>query len=402
MIKLREMGYSNSVLWIRRQTGPRTVADPCRPVPYNIPLLSTFQTLYKYMHDLWFPQSGKAEEHQSTGYFEEVPAYSPKKYSKEEEEEEEVDEEEVERNEEEVRRRKEEQEEINRNYQAFLNRRNDAPVKASSGKGMREELRRKEEVVVEEDAPPEEEEPPEERMKCPWSMLDRLKEMSDRHNKLLDEFLAEDGYKQNREKQMLLLVLSGEGSLIERERVKKGTVQFEGQVVEQVRSLGGQFNTRGTFKHEVVARVKASRQSFFHIRHFLTKPNTPHKLKRCMIICHVQSTLLSGVEAFVPKQSEFRKLDKALVSACRVALRGRACRRDGDGNVIESMSNKAVLRRYCLLPCLHEARVRRLKMLQQVVKHPDQNELLVAALLSQLKLDEGGRFAQIDRGGEGD
>eukprot|EP00959_Pyramimonas_sp_CCMP1952_P159161 3328794-Pyramimonas_sp.AAC.1 len=72
-------------------------------------------------------------------------------------------------------------------------------------------------------------------------------------------------------------------------------------------------------------------------------------------------------------------------------MRGAACDRDAQGHP-RSLSNLEVLKWWRLVPIDLEARIRRLRLLQELVGHPEEHRQVLGALLGTYGGDGKGPF----------
>ena len=162
-----------------------------------------------------------------------------------------------------------------------------------------------------------------------------LKELVARANlssDLLTEAIGSAGYKQNTGKLVTLPILSGEGSraAFRTLRSSKGA-GLPGSISESARSLGAWINSWGSFAHEKLKRVAATRQAKFDAGPLLRQPRLPYKLKRIFLICYIQNCALSCTESFVLGKADYAALDVTILQAARLAMTGRATFRDTEG-----------------------------------------------------------------------
>ena len=107
---------------------------------------------------------------------------------------------------------------------------------------------------------------------------------------------------------------------------------------------------------------------------------------------------MSGLEAFVVSDRQCHLLDSAIAKICRIAMQGKAVRRNQSGEVVGNLSNLDVLRHWRIATCCTELTIRRLKWMQQMALHPQQHHLVLCAIFGTTKgeLQHGFSHGVID------
>ena len=95
-----------------------------------------------------------------------------------------------------------------------------------------------------------------------------------------------------------------------------------------------------------------------------------------MLICDVQNSALSGLEAYCITDHQCSILDKAIIKVARVSMRGAAVTRKSDGSIIDCLTNREVFRFWRLGTSATELCIRRIKWLQQIALHPEDHRLV--------------------------
>ena len=67
---------------------------------------------------------------------------------------------------------------------------------------------------------------------------------------------------------------------------------------------------------------------------------------RLMLLSDIQGSALAGMEAYVLSDFQRGLLDSAVVKVAKIAMRGRAVSRDWDGKVVDSLTNREILRHW--------------------------------------------------------
>ena len=120
------------------------------------------------------------------------------------------------------------------------------------------------------------------------------------------------------------------------------------------------------------------------------------KLKREILLGKVVEPGISGLEAFVLKKTEEKKLDSQTVKYLRALMQGRAKTIHIDSHVT-AMSNVEVLKHWKILPVRAELAVRRIKWLQSMCRHKQAHRQTLVAIFGHIPnepptLDEIGRI----------
>ena len=215
----------------------------------------------------------------------------------------------------------------------------------------------------------------------------------------LDRLLMTSGHKQNRGKQVLVACLVGKGARHGRSELQgPNNGGFECQVTESARYLGPWLHAKQQRGVDMAVRLAAMRTSFYSLGSFWSH-SLPWKWKRSMLICKVQNAGLSAIEAFCFSATDYDRLDKAMARYCRIAMRGKATDYDGHGGT-RTWTNSAVLKFFRITPMAIEARVRRLKWWQTMVKTKGGGgaEQLLAAVLGRARFEDGD-MAPLDADG---
>ena len=195
-----------------------------------------------------------------------------------------------------------------------------------------------------------------------------------------NELLLPSGYKQNADKLIAILCLTGPGSRVQLNDIRKGIIKPPFQCALATRSLGSMITHDASAALEVQCRITAINRAYFKRGKIWTQHSLPYKLRRLFLICDIQNSALSGLEAYTLSLRQCAVLDSAIVRICRIALRGKAVKRNDANQVVSGLSNLEVLR-YWRLGTVHtELTIRRVKWLQQMALHPQEHRLVFAAI----------------------
>jgi hypothetical protein len=213
----------------------------------------------------------------------------------------------------------------------------------------------------------------------------------------LTEAIEPFGYAQNSSKMVVIPILTGPGSYTDlrsinsqKRRGMESPGGFIGKIADNARSLGAWITQYGSFSHERKKRLAAIRAAHSEVGCQLVQC-LPYRYKRTLMICHIQNRALSAIEAFVPADADYAALDLAIASAGRLALAGKACTRNSENEVIDSMNTAEVLAHWKIVGCAIEARLRRLHWYQAMARHMANNLQVITAIfgVSTMELNHG-------------
>ena len=192
----------------------------------------------------------------------------------------------------------------------------------------------------------------------------------------LDEELALFGYAQNRSKMIAVLCLSGKGSRRVVHDIANGSLKPPFTCRLTVKSLGSMVTHDWSAGPEVQARIAGVRKAFYRRAGLWGKPGLPYKVRRLMLICDVQNSALSGLEAYCVTDHQCATLDKAILKVARVSMRGAAVTRDSSGAITDCLTSREVFRFWRLGTSATELCIRRVKWLQQMAQFPADHRLV--------------------------
>eukprot|EP00959_Pyramimonas_sp_CCMP1952_P240338 5022537-Pyramimonas_sp.AAC.1 len=125
------------------------------------------------------------------------------------------------------------------------------------------------------------------------------------------------------------------------------------------------------------------RASFYRLGNFWFQKGAPLRWKRCVLLCNIVNTALSGLEAFLPSPKQLMTLQYAVAALARKAMRGEASWEDMEGRR-RSLSSLAVLDWWRIVPIGIELQVRRLRWFQARLRRPAAHAQYLAALLGTM------------------
>ena len=208
---------------------------------------------------------------------------------------------------------------------------------------------------------------------------------------LLTQTLAKKGYAQNANKLIGVIGLNGYGAHrhlreLQRERY------FSYDISDNTKSLGSIINSRGTFQHELRARLDAIAKARFILGKRITLKRMPWKLKRTLLIGHILNVALSGVEAYALRSSDYDALQTAVTQIFRRAMGKRAVQlslnpRTKEYEVEKQISNETVLRYWNIATIRTELIIRRIRMYQSLAENPHESVLPMAAAFGRIQGD---------------
>ena len=123
----------------------------------------------------------------------------------------------------------------------------------------------------------------------------------------------------------------------------------------------------------------------------LRKTNARYTTKRAALLAHVVGPILSGAEAVLYTDTDWTIFDQTMASYGRRALNGRASGKQTreDGQVVYKAWTNEKIRRFWRLPCAKtEARVRRLRWMQELSRRPTTHCQIIAAMFGDVPFEE--------------
>ena len=221
--------------------------------------------------------------------------------------------------------------------------------------------------------------------------LEGLVRRAESSSLLLTQTLARKGYAQNASKLIGVIGLNGPGAhrhLRELQRQR----YFSYDISDNTKSLGSIINSKGTFQHELRARLDAIAKARFILGKRITQKRMPWKLKRTLLIGQVLNVALSGVEAYALHSSDYDTLQTAVTQIFRRAMGKRAVQlffnhSTGQYEVEKQVSNETVLRYWNIPTILTELIIRRIRMYQSLAENPKDSVLPMAAAFGKIQGD---------------
>eukprot|EP00929_Paragymnodinium_shiwhaense_P021066 TRINITY_DN13845_c0_g1_i1.p1 TRINITY_DN13845_c0_g1~~TRINITY_DN13845_c0_g1_i1.p1 ORF type:complete len:1628 (-),score=116.54 TRINITY_DN13845_c0_g1_i1:570-5453(-) len=212
--------------------------------------------------------------------------------------------------------------------------------------------------------------------------LDHAKAVQDS----LDSFVTDVGVAQNKEKSVRMVALFGPGSHDQERRLYhfQGELRSD-QISREARYLGPHINLAGNACAEVDRRLSAAQRAWGTMSRFWFVERSK-KIRRIVFIGLCQSTLLSGLTAFVLSQNQIKKIDRWLVHKLRRMMLDKATVKNfaSNGDVLHtSLSNSAVLKHWRIPPTWLELSVQRLRLFQAVCQEPSNHKLFLTCMFSR-------------------
>eukprot|EP00959_Pyramimonas_sp_CCMP1952_P452272 9466289-Pyramimonas_sp.AAC.1 len=165
--------------------------------------------------------------------------------------------------------------------------------------------------------------------------------------------------------------------------------QERGCVRPHARHLGARYSMRGHNAAEVDNRIRAIHRGWALLGRFWSEHGLK-RLKREVYLGVVVGGGLTGIEAYVLRVTEYKRIDSAVAKYLRVLMRGSAT--SWTGPHVKTMSNLELLREWKILPARGELAIRRIRWLQQMLRHRFANQQTLTALFGHL----GGERPTLD------
>lgn len=159
-----------------------------------------------------------------------------------------------------------------------------------------------------------------------------------------------------------------------------GEGNFSGKVKRAARHLGGLFTWNLGNGPEIRARLRAMGKGWSDLGKLWHCPGVGMKLKRSLFIGKVLEAGHSGLMALAPTAAQYNEIDKKACGMLRSLLMGKAFERKLGCSGGKRWTNFEVLRHWRLLPAFFEDGVRRVKWLQAMVRRPESNRQVRAAV----------------------
>ena len=195
-----------------------------------------------------------------------------------------------------------------------------------------------------------------------------------------DEVVGEYGFAQNRDKLVGVITPCGKGARSFVHNISIGQVAAPFKSVLATRSLGAILASDASAHAELEVRISAVQRAYYKRGRIWVSPGVPWKLRRLTLLCDIQGTALSGLEAFCLSDFQCSRLDSSIATVARISMRGKAASRNKEGLVTSSLSNLEVLRHWKIATTSTELCIRMLKWYQKMAACPDDHVLVTAAM----------------------
>ena len=206
----------------------------------------------------------------------------------------------------------------------------------------------------------------------------------------LSEELKVEGYSQNLGKAELLPRLQWKGShLVLRGMTGLRDDPLLPRVVLEARHLGLYCHYKLLAHLECQRRIRGVKNSA-PVAHGLWRASTCYTTKRSALLAHVVGPIMSAAEAILYSASDWGLFDKLIAQYGRRALNGQATEKipQPDGTTrYRAWTNEKVWRHWRLHKASTEARVRRLKWLQEISERPQVHCQILAALFGDIPFE---------------
>ena len=208
----------------------------------------------------------------------------------------------------------------------------------------------------------------------------------------LDRKLTELKMAQNQGKAEHLPMYLGEGSITEtRQALAKQWVEGQGRIASNAKYLGNIEEVEGKGRLNVRKRIRAMEEGWYGKTGFWRRKDISYKKKRGLFLNAVFNTGLSGMEPELSTWRDLKAIDLVVVKYLRQLLGEDSAwcisnpQEGGEvQNVYHQKSNKEVRTMMRVANVDSELRYRRLKWLQDIIAHPDDNVQLRAAVFGEL------------------
>ena len=186
---------------------------------------------------------------------------------------------------------------------------------------------------------------------------------------------------QNTEKQESLLRFAGRGSRQHMRAAYGLALPIPGKVVRLARYLGPRLQYNGALAEEQRLRLHAARAAYAILGGFWRSTRN-NRWKGLVFNSMVIGALISGLCSFVLPKGMENALDSQAALLARKVLLGRACDRSHPQH-FKSLTNAATLRMLQCHPPSSAVQVQRLRLWQQVVKHPERSVCLLGSMFGE-------------------
>eukprot|EP00959_Pyramimonas_sp_CCMP1952_P041737 872841-Pyramimonas_sp.AAC.1 len=129
-------------------------------------------------------------------------------------------------------------------------------------------------------------------------------------NAILDDKLAQYGYSQNKNTEEIV------GGLRTRKEHRSLAAHMPGRVLRAMQYTGGHFHHGGSSAIEIDRRVQNMKKAWAIMGKFWHR-RAPWRLKRSISINRIVGAAASGMESYLIKDTELRRLDTTIVNYLR-------------------------------------------------------------------------------------
>lgn len=198
-------------------------------------------------------------------------------------------------------------------------------------------------------------------------------------NSTLSTYMAEAGHSQNVLKQVVLPYFRSRAA---RWRFVRASVP--GDVVAAARYLGGRLGIFDSAAIEMGYRLKSLKRAWAELHGFWVS-KAPDAIKRLLFVGYVLAAGISGLSAYVVRDSLLVTMEKQITIYLRTMLAGRATwQPEGEGEHLRTLSAEDLRRYWGIAPLHLELRLGRLRWFQNVLAEPSHHKQRLCAVFGDL------------------
>jgi hypothetical protein len=202
--------------------------------------------------------------------------------------------------------------------------------------------------------------------------------------------MKKEGLGMNLDKTIHMIRLFGTGANLEMDEfIKQVREGKRGQVRPVERYLGNLRHYDGHAKMNVDRRMHLAKEYYYHMKNLWNTSQVRWKIKKMIFNSIVLGTLLSGMEAEVPRKADVERMQVFILKMMRKALRQRGTRlmEDGSRRILKNEEIMTLFGTYTIESLL---KVRRLKWYCAMLKHPMEHVQLRTALVGRMEFAPEG------------
>ena len=214
-------------------------------------------------------------------------------------------------------------------------------------------------------------------------------------DELLDHNLTPIGIHQNATKKEHIPKLKGDLAGTTNQKLLSNSTAIAGRRLPSFKYLGALCHRSNSAVPEMKARINAANINWFtFVSYFVSC--APYKHRRALFISLILSTLVSGLEAKTPTESEYVMHETYCASRLRALLKGRAhtvCTGLDGGVKHKQITNRQVFKTARIAPPQVELLARRLKWYSKIANNRTEHKQLLAAAFGRMEFAEAESVA---------